>query len=147
MPIFLADFTKQNNMTENEMTGLLLKLADLGVTGIKIFYSGGGDSGDIDDVVYTTTKEAAFNDIMNLSTYGEGILHLADLDGELRDQLIDFANEKILNDLEDWWNNDGGYGVMIIKIPSGKYEIANTIYVTDTEEFEHDGNLISKSLE
>jgi len=147
MPIFLADFTKQNNMTENEMTGLLLKLADLGVTGIKIFYSGGGDSGDIDDVVYTTTKEAAFNDIMNLSTYGEGILHLADLDGELRDQLIDFANEKILNDLEDWWNNDGGYGVMIIKIPSGKYEIANTIYVTDTEEFEHDGDLISKSLE
>ena len=147
MPIFLADFTKQNNMTENEMTGLLLKLADLGVTGIKIFYSGGGDSGDIDDVVYTTTKEVAFNDIMNLSTYGEGILHLADLDGELRDQLIDFANEKILNDLEDWWNNDGGYGVMIIKIPSGKYEIANTIYVTDTEEFEHDGDLISKSLE
>jgi hypothetical protein len=147
MPIFLADFTKQNNMTENEMTGLLYKLADLGVTGIKIFYSGSGDSGDIDDVVYTTTKEAAFNNIMNLSNYGEGILYLADLDGELRDDLIDFANEKILNDLEDWWNNDGGYGVMIIKIPSGEYEITNTIYVTDTEEFEHDGDLISKSLE
>jgi len=134
-------------MNENEMTGLLLKLADLGVTGIKIFYSGGGDSGDIDDVVYTTTKKASFDDIMNLSTYGEGILHLADLDGYLRDDLIDFANEKILNDLEDWWNNDGGYGVMIIKIPSGQYEISNTIYVTDTEEFEHDGDLISKSLE
>jgi hypothetical protein len=134
-------------MNENEMTGLLLKLADLGVTGIKIFYSGSGDSGDIDDVVYTTTKEAAFNNIMNLSNYGEGILYLADLDGELRDDLIDFANEKILNDLEDWWNNDGGYGVMIIKIPSGQYQINNTIYVTDTEEFEHEGDLISKSLE
>ena len=147
MPIFLVDFTKQNNMTENEMTGLLLKLADLGVTGIKIFYSGSGDSGDIDDVVYTITKEASFDDIMNLSNYGEGILYLADLNGELRDDLIDFANEKILNDLEDWWNNDGGYGVMIIKIPSGEYEITNTIYITDTEEFEHDGDLISKSLE
>ena len=129
------------------MTGLLLKLADLGVTGIKIFYSGSGDSGDIDDVVYTTTKEVTFYDIMNLSNYGEGILYLADLDGYLRDDLIDFANEKILNDLEDWWNNDGGYGVMLIKIPSGQYEIANTIYITDTEEFEHDGDLISKSLE
>jgi hypothetical protein len=147
MPISLADFTKQNNMTENEMTGLLLKLADLGVTGIKIFYSGGGDSGDIDDVVYTTIKEAAFNNIMNLSNHGEDVLYLANLDGELKDELTDFANEKILNDLEDWWNNDGGYGVMIIKIPSGEYEIANTIYVTDTEEFEHDGDLISKSLE
>ena len=128
------------------MTGLLLKLADLGVTGIKIFYSGGGDSGDIDDVVYTTIKEAAFNNIMNLSNHGKDVLYLADLDGYLRDDLIDFANEKILNDLEDWWNNDGGYGVMIIKIPSGEYEITNTIYVTDTEEFEHDGDLISKSL-
>jgi len=133
-------------MTENEMTGLLLKLADLGVTGIKIFYSGGGDSGDIDDVVYTTIKEASFYDIMNLSTYGEDTLYLATLDGELRDDLIDFANEKILNDLENWWDNDGGYGVLIIKIPSGEYEIANTIYITDSEEFEHDGNLIDKSL-
>jgi len=105
MPISLADFTKQNNMTENEMTGLLLKLADLGVTGIKIFYSGGGDSGDIDDVVYTTTKKASFDDIMNLSNYGqENTLYLATLDGYLRDDLIDFANEKILNGIEDWWN-------------------------------------------
>jgi hypothetical protein len=134
-------------MTENEITGLLLKLADLGVTGIKIFYSGSGDSGDIDDVVYTTTKEVSLYDIMNLSNYGEGILYLADLDGELRDDLIDFANEKLLNDIEDWWNNDGGYGVILIKIPSGQYEIHNTIYITDTEEFEHDGDLISKSLE
>jgi len=138
-------------MNENEMTDLLLKLADLGVTGIKIFYSGSGDSGDIDDVVYTTTKEASFDDIMNimnLSNYGqENTLYLADLDGYLRDDLIDFANEKILNGIEDWWNNDGGYGVMLIKIPSGEYEISNTIYVTDTEEFAHDGDLISKSLE
>lgn len=147
MPIFLADFTKQNNMTENEMTGLLLQLADLGVTGIKIFYSGGGDSGDIDDIIYTTTKEASFDNIMNLTSYGENLLNLQTLDDELADKIKDFASEKILNDLEDWWNNDGGYGTMLIKIPSGKYEINNMIYITDTEEFEHDGDLISKTLE
>ena len=147
MPIFLVDFTKQNNMTENEMTGLLLQLADLGVTGIKIFYSGGGDSGDIDDIIYTTTKEASFDDIMNLNSYGENYLNLQTLDDELADKIKDFASEKILNDLEDRWNNDGGYGTMLIKIPSGKYEINNMIYITDTEEFEHDGDLISKTLE
>lgn len=146
MPIFLADFLKQNNMTENEMTGLLLKLADLGVTGIKIFYSGGGDSGDIDDIVYTTTKDVTFYDIMNLPSHGEDVLYLQNLNDELADKIKYFANEKILNDIEDWWNNDGGYGVMLIKIPSGQYEINNTIYVTDTEEFEHDGNLIDQSL-
>ena len=134
-------------MTENEMTGLLLQLADLGVTGIKIFYSGSGDSGDIDDVVYTTTKEASFDDIMNLTSYGENLLNLQTLDDELADRIKDFASEKILNNLEDWWNNDGGFGAMLIKIPSGQYEINNIIYVTDTEEFQHDGDLISKTLE
>ena len=135
-------------MTELEMTGLLVKLANEGVTGILALYSGGGDSGAIDDIVYTTTKEAAFNNIMNLTAgYGEDVLYLQNLDNELADKIKDFANEKILNDLEDWWNNDGGYGTMLIKIPSGKYEINNIIYVTDTEKFEHDGDLISKTLE
>ena len=134
-------------MTENEMTGLLLKLADLGVTGIKIFYSGSGDSGDIDDVVYTRTKEASFDDINTLSSYGESSLYLKELDYDLKDEISDFASSKILDEIEDWWNNDGGYGTMLIKIPSGKYEINNNIYVTDTEEFEHNGDLISKTLE
>ena len=147
MPIFLADFTKQNNMTENEMTGLLLQLADLGVTGIKIFYSGSGDSGDIDDVLYTTTKDVTFYDLNRLVDYQENTLYLTNLDHDLKDEITNFANEKILNDLEDWWNNDGGYGAMLIKIPSGQYEINNTIYITDTEEFQHDGDLINKTLE
>ena len=147
MPIFLADFTKQNNMTENEMTGLLLKLADLGVTGVKIFYSGSGDSGDIDDVVYTRTKEASFDDINTLNSFGENSLYLKELDYDLKDEISDFADQKILNDIEDWWNNDGGYGTMLIKIPSGKYEINNIIYITDTEDFHHVGNLINKTLE
>ena len=147
MPIFLADFTKQNNMTENKMTDLLLKLADLGVTGIKILYSGGGDDGEIDDVLYTTTKDVTFYDINTLVDYQENTLYLTNLDHELKDEITEFANEKILNGIEDWWNNDGGYGVMLIKIPSGQYEINNTIYVTDTEEFQHDGDLINKTLE
>jgi hypothetical protein len=134
-------------MTENEMTGLLLQLADLGVTGIKIFYSGSGDSGDIDDVVYTTTKEVNFNDINNLTNYGENALYLTNLDHDLKEEISDFADQKILNDIEDWWNNDGGYGTMLIKIPSGNYEINNIIYITDTEDFHHDGDLINKTLE
>jgi hypothetical protein len=147
MPIFLADFTKQNNMTENEMTGLLLKLADLGVTGIKILYSGSGDSGDIDDVLYTTTKDVTFYDLNSLVDYQENTLYLTNLDHELKDEITEFASTKILDEIEDWWNNDGGYGTMLIKIPSGKYEINNMIYTTDTEDFHHDGDLISKTLE
>ena len=133
-------------MTENDMTGLLLKLADLGVTGIKIFYSGGGDSGALDDIVYTTKEIVDIEDINYLENFAEGVLNLKDLDSALSSDIENFAEEKILNGIEDWWNNDGGYGVMLISIPSGNYKINNTIYITETEEFNHDGNLINQSL-
>jgi hypothetical protein len=133
-------------MTENDMTGLLLKLADLGVTGIKIFYSGGGDSGALDDIVYTTKKIEDIDDINYLENFGNEVVFLKDLDSALNADIENFAEEKILSDIEDWWNNDGGYGVMLISIPSGNYKIDNTIYYTNTEEYYHDGNLIDQSL-
>ena len=70
-------------MTENEITGLLLQLADLGVTGIKIIYSGGGDSGAIDEIIYTTEKVTNFEDLENLDQYSENVLNLRDLSTSL----------------------------------------------------------------
>ena len=52
MPISLAGFTKSNSMKEMDMIGTLVRLADLGVTGIKVNYEGSGDSGAIENVVY-----------------------------------------------------------------------------------------------
>jgi hypothetical protein len=129
------------------MTGLLLKLADLGVTGIKIFYSGGGDSGALDDIVYTTKKVEDIEDINYLENFGNEVVFLKDLDSALNADIENFAEEKILSDIEDWWNNDGGYGVMLISVPSGDYKIDNTIYITNTEEYHHNGNLLNQTLE
>jgi len=138
-------------MTEQNLTGLLLQLADRGVTGIKIYYAGGGDSGAIEDVVYTTEvldkdEDKAFEFISELSTYGlEKSETLVSLDSSLNSDISDFAEEAILNDLEDWWNNDGGYGTMSIMVPSGKYKVNNTIYITNTEDYFHEGDLLSKA--
>ena len=134
-------------MTENDMTGLLLKLADLGVTGIKLFYSGSGDSGAIDDIVYTTNEVADIEDINYLENFGDHVYYLKDLDSALNADIENFAEVQILSDIEDWWNNDGGYGVMLIAVPSGNYKIDNTIYYTNTEEYYHDGNLLNQTLE
>jgi hypothetical protein len=139
-------------MTENDMTGLLLQLADRGVTGIRVHYAGGGDSGCIEDINYTTQtlskdEEAAFEYISLLSTFGhEAAPNLKDLDSGIYSDIEDFAQDRILNDIEDWWNNDGGYGIMAILVPSGKYKIENTIYITNTEEYYHEGSLIDQSL-
>jgi len=133
-------------MTENDMTGLLLQLADLGVTGIKIIYSGGGDSGAIDDIIYTTEKVTNFEDLEYLDQYSENVLNLRDLSTSFYSDIEDFATEKLLDNIEDWWNNEGGYGTVLIAIPSGNYKINNNIYISNTEEFTHNGNLINQSL-
>jgi hypothetical protein len=139
-------------MTELEMTGLLLKLADLGVTGIKVHYAGSGDSGAIENVVYTTEELDedeidAFNEIDTLDIWGNERNDLNDLSTELCSQVDSFVIDKLLNDIEDWWNNDGGEGTVCIIVPSGKYRIENRIYITTSEEFIHSGELIDKTLE
>ena len=133
-------------MTENDMTGLLLQLADLGVTGIKIIYSGGGDSGAIDDIIYTTEEVTFLEDLDDLDPYSENVLNLRDLSTSFYSDIEDFATSKLLDEIEDWWNNEGGYGTVLIAIPSGDYTINNNIYISNTEEYIHNGNLINQSL-
>jgi hypothetical protein len=61
------------------------------------------------------------------------------------DALSNFADSVLLNEIEDWWNNEGGYGTLCIMVPSGKYIINNHIRITDTEDYFHDGDLLSKA--
>jgi hypothetical protein len=138
-------------MKEMDMIGTLVRLADLGVTGIKVTYEGSGDSGAIESVVYTAEKlreneEDAFEDLNDLDVWGTDILNLSTLDSGLESDIAHFVEEQLLNDIEDWWNNDGGYGTVCILVPSGKYKIVNDIRVTEIETFYHEGTLIQKTL-
>jgi hypothetical protein len=152
MPIFLADFTKQNNMTENEMTGLLLQLADLGVTGIRIYYEGGGDDGSIESITYTTGRAADYTDeemfeIVKDVDYLNSENDLSVLNNELSRKLEEFAHCTILDNIEDWWNNDGGYGTLCILIPSGKYVIENNVRYSEFHNYIHTSDLLTESIE
>lgn len=137
-------------MTEMEITGLLVKLANEGITGILAVYSGGGDSGAIDDIVYTTEKldedpDYALDEIDSIETYTPEAMYLRALDQSLNDDLNDFLTEVILNNIEDWWNEAGGYGKVSLLVPSGNYKVNNTIYITNTQDYQHEGNLLSKA--
>jgi hypothetical protein len=134
-------------MTENDMTGLLLQLADRGITGIKVKYDGGGDSGAIEWIGYTTEKCDTPEDVNDHVNDWENDSNLAQLDPAAYSLIEEFAQETILDDIEDWWNNEGGFGDLCICIPSGKYFVNNHVRVTETEDYFHEGNLISKSLE
>ena len=132
-------------MTELEMTGLLFKLAELGVTGLQVSYDGGGDSGCIEAITYTTEPCETPEDANDLADqYGQGE-NLANLDQNLYEQIENFAHSTILDDIEDWWNNEGGWGQLCICIPSGKYIVDNHIRITETEDYQHKGDLLSKT--
>ena len=127
------------------MTGLLFKLADLGITGIKVKYDGGGDSGAIEWIGYTTEKCDTPGDVSDNINDWENDSNLAELDSSAYSLIEDFAQEKLLSDIEDWWNNEGGFGELCICIPSGKYIINNSVRIIDYEEYFHDGDLLEKT--
>jgi len=131
-------------MTELELTSLLFKLADLGITGVKVKYDGGGDSGAIEWIGITKESCETPEDVCDRVNDWETESNLANVDGGLYNQIESFADE-ILSDIEDWWNNEGGWGDLCICIPSGEYVINNNIRITDHEEFFHDGDLLSKT--
>ena len=132
-------------MTENQMTSLLFKLADLGITGVKVKYDGGGDSGAIEWIGYTTEKCDTPEDVNDNINDWETDSNLAELNSAAYSLIENFAESKILNELEDWWNNEGGFGDLCICIPSGKYFVNNHVRVTETEDFFHDGSLLEKA--
>ena len=133
-------------MTENELTGLLLKLADLGVTGVKVQYDGAGDSGAVEWIGYTKELCETPEDVNDNIDSWANDANLANIDQNSYNQIENFAYE-ILNDVEDWWNNEGGFGTLCISIPSGKYIINNHIRITETEDYFHDGSILDKAEE
>lgn len=129
-------------MTEQELMQTLMQLADLGITGIRISYEGSGDSGCIDGMLYTEQENVSIEDVQNLPWNSKD---LRKLNNELAINLENFTTDTILDDIEDWWNNEGGYGTLSILVPSGEYSIENNIRKIEYDEFFHDGNLFRKT--
>jgi hypothetical protein len=130
-------------MTELQITGLLIQLADLGVTGIKVHYDGSGDSGSIEEVNYTTDPCASPDDVdENVESWGGK--SLSEISDDAFEKLKSFGYT-LLEDVEDWYNNEGGWGDICICVPSGKYIINNNVRIVNSEFYLHEGNLLEKS--
>ena len=129
-------------MTEQELTQTLIQLADLGVTGIRINYEGGGDSGCIEDIFYTDKEGVSLGEVQSLPWDSK---NLKELNNELAINIENFTTDTILDTIEDWWNNEGGSGTLAILVPSGEYNVENNIRRIDYDEFFHEGNLFRKT--
>jgi hypothetical protein len=129
-------------MAENVLEKIMIGLVNAGIKKVSVNYDGGGDSGAIESITYSTDPNIEFDDLQGWNSDANS---LNDYNSELYSLLEDYCQEMLLNDIEDWWNNDGGFGYVNIDVEEGTYEIQNSIRVTDYEEFNHYGNLFEKN--
>jgi hypothetical protein len=108
MPISLADSInkKSKDMVEEEVKAFFMALEQRGIKEVRIPYDGSGDSG--------STEEANF-----ITTDGD------EIDLEEFENVADKIANHILDKYYDvdWYNNDGGHGVITINIIEKTWEI------------------------
>ena len=131
--------------TELDMPAVCFKLKDMGVVAIQISYNGSGDSGCIENFgLYTEESMKEDNvSIKELMEWSEWDIHNCEADlicsDEIKDYLVNFFEQSVLNDVEDWWNNDGGYGILTFDIDRMEWKCNNNCYRTETDNYYHQG--------
>ena len=135
--------TDIENLDEERNKSFMHVLGFNGYHTIQVNYSGSGDSGDIDSIWLLKYREVfSYNSETGKENIEDRIKEIKDCEEWVRDKA-----DKILSGIEDWWNNDGGYGTMVIQIPSGTYTINNEINYTKTDSYEHSGNFLNETEE
>jgi hypothetical protein len=104
-------------MASTKVAALMSRLRDLDIQRVEIRYDGSGDSGSIDDVDFYKEKWESVDDIAE------------DLRGLCEDLGYHVLNQHYQ---WDWYNNDGGYGTVII-VP-GEDSITIDGYVRELTE-------------
>lgn len=103
-------------------------LKDRGVKKIRVTYEGSGDSGSIDNVLYHDKEDKEYYSIQFNITDSQ------------HDDIQNLAYP-MLDGIEDWYNNEGGYGSITIDLDEFSYDIENNIRITEVETYKHNGSL------
>jgi hypothetical protein len=127
---------------ELDLAVVMTLLRDNGVHYIGCYYSGGGDSGDIESIaIYGPDFKKQWEDEDIEVEWGDS----GTVDYSLPDDVDTFMNDLFysehLNNIEDWWNNDGGYGSMVMCTETGEFKNINNCYYMQTETFYHEGKV------
>jgi len=128
-------------MAENNIESILIGLVNAGIKKVRVYYEGSGDSGCIDSISITTDPNITFEDLEDWQVGDD----LQKFDSSLYSLVAEFVEEKLLNDIEDWWNDEGGEGTVQIDVEKGTYVIHNSIRVTNYKEYTHEGKLFEKN--
>lgn len=112
---------------DSGFTHVLFNLLAQGVIKIEVAYSGAGDSGAIDEVALVLRD-------------GPTCLPTS----ELSNLIENYVYKNLLDDLDDWYNNDGGGGHLIIETADASYVCDHYVNVVNQLNTEHTGKFGDK---
>ncbi len=138
---------KKKVKTDPSWDSLMFTVRDKGADFINIVYSGSGDEGVIDGVhffskqfVKGSIKEKDIESIIGINE--NDILTNLNTDCEkYEEEIKDVITDKILNSIENWYDDDGGQGEVWIDTKTGKYWCENGVNYTAVETHTHEGKL------
>jgi hypothetical protein len=132
------------------------RLLELGITRIETEFSGSGDSGDIDYAVFFSDagevqvgdqtikwpkKVGSFNQA--LGGWQDTVI---EEDVPFKHVTYDIARIVAQSYDYDWWNNDGGYGQLILRVVDGQLEADIDFHIRYTEVNSYSHKLNSMGL-
>ena len=127
---------------------LLTQLRTLGVKTVEVAFSGGGDSGDIDDVNAYDNDNVDINlTAHHLDWPEESSIHDPDTNAWITEvKTVTKSLDDILKDVTfdalaasglDWYNNDGGQGSLLIDFNKSPPEISLDVGINFTTTEDH----------
>jgi hypothetical protein len=115
---------------DSAFTDVLFNLAAQGYTYIRARYSGSGDDGCIDEI-HAVLRGGVVedDDLCELTDKAE----LFTLETDLEDRISDVIYDKILDSASNWYNDEGGGGVLYLSTEDGSYKGDHYINIVHTE--------------
>lgn len=128
-------------MAKASLTLVLTALRDMGISAVYAYYSGGGDSGAIEYVHGLPESCITRNEQGILESYENDDDLKIEIPDNLKEPIEEAIYNKILDGVEDWYNNEGGYGEVVLCTTTGSWLCDNNQYYTEVNNYSHDGTL------
>lgn len=128
-----------------EFATVMTLLRDNGIMYVGCYYSGGGDDGAIDNLAfYDITKEEDFNNNEPNLDYGDqGNIEIDEtvITTGICSYIETLFYDNCLNKIEDWYNNEGGYGTMLMCTKTGNFINENNCYRQEIDTYMNEGQI------
>ncbi len=113
---------------------LLVALAALNITEVSIRYEGGGDSGDVMEILVKpeeklpllTTEQVLFHTVLTEYRDGHSQYQLSESSMSIDDALRDFTLTWVDAHHGGWENNEGGDGTITIHVAESRFQLAHS---------------------